>query len=76
MLSVRNTGDPIPPEALPHLFERFYRADSARARDTGGYGLGLAIAAAIAESHKGKISAASTAAEGTTFTVTLPAEHG
>ena len=76
VLSVRNTGDPIPPEALPHLFERFYRADSARARDTGGYGLGLAIAAAIAESHKGKISAASTAAEGTTFTVTLPAEHG
>ena len=76
VLSVRNTGDPIPPEALPHLFERFYRADSARARDTGGYGLGLAIAAAIAESHKGKISAASTAAEGTTFTVTLPTEHG
>lgn len=76
VLSIRNTGDPIPPEALPHLFERFYRADSARARDTGGYGLGLAIAAAIAESHKGKISAASTAAEGTTFTVTLPAEHG
>ena len=76
VLSVRNTGDPIPPEALPHLFERFYRADSARARGTGGYGLGLAIAAAIAESHKGKISAASTAAEGTTFTVTLPAEHG
>ena len=75
VLSVRNTGDPIPPEALPHLFERFYRADSARARDTGGYGLGLAIAAAIAESHKGKISAASTAAEGTTFTVTLPTEH-
>jgi two-component system, OmpR family, sensor histidine kinase CiaH len=75
VLSVRNTGDPIPPEALPHLFERFYRADSARARDTGGYGLGLAIAAAIAEGHKGKISAASTAAEGTTFTVTLPTEH-
>lgn len=75
VLTVRNTGDPIPPEALPHLFERFYRLDSARARETGGYGLGLAIAASVAESHKGKISVTSTAAEGTAFTVTLPAVH-
>ena len=72
VLTVRNTGDPIPPEALPHLFERFYRLDSARARDTGGYGLGLAIAASVAERHRGKISVTSTAAEGTAFTVSLP----
>ena len=75
VLTVRNTGDPIPPEALPHLFERFYRLDSARARETGGYGLGLAIASSVAERHKGKISVTSTAAEGTVFTVSLPAEH-
>ena len=75
VLTVRNTGDPIPPEALPHLFERFYRLDSARARETGGYGLGLAIASSVAGRHKGKISVTSTAAEGTVFTVSLPAEH-
>lgn len=70
-LSVHNTGDPIPPEHLPHLFERFYRADTARDRSQGGHGLGLAIAKSIAESHRGKISVTSTAA-GTTFTVLLP----
>ena len=75
VLTVHNTGEPIPPEALPHLFERFYRQDSARARETGGYGLGLAIAASVVERHRGKISVTSTAAEGTTFTVSLPTEH-
>ena len=76
ILLVRNTGNGIPAEDQKHIFERFYRSEASRNRKYGGYGLGLAIAAAIAESHKGKISAASTAAEGTTFTVTLPAEHG
>ena len=76
VLTVHNTGDPIPPEAQPHLFERFYRADAARSRGTGGYGLGLAIAAAIAEGHRGKISVRSEPGEGTAFTVTLPLEHG
>ena len=71
-LAVHNTGEPIPPEHLPHLFERFYRADAARNRSGGGYGLGLAIAHAIAEEHGGNLSVASTQAEGTVFTATLP----
>ena len=74
-LTVANTGDPIPPEVLPHLIERFYRQDSARARDSGGYGLGLAIAASVAERHRGKLSVTSTAQEGTVFTFTMPAGH-
>ena len=71
-LTVHNTGAPIPPEHLPHLFERFYRADAARDRAQGGYGLGLAIAKAIVEHHRGKISVASSAEAGTSFTVLLP----
>lgn len=71
-LTVHNTGPAIPAEHLDHLFERFYRADSARDRSQGGYGLGLSIAKSIAESHGGKISVASTPAEGTTFTVVFP----
>ncbi len=71
-LSVNNQGEPIPPEDLPHVFDRFYRSDKARARETGGFGLGLAIARGIAESHGGKISVASDAQDGTTFTVRIP----
>lgn len=71
-LSVHNTGDPIPPEAQEHLFERFYRADAARARSKGGYGLGLSIAQSIVETHHGKLAVASSAEKGTTFTATLP----
>ena len=71
-LTVRNTGEPIPPEHLPHLFERFYRADAARDRAQGGYGLGLAIAKAITEHHRGKISVTSSSESGTIFTVILP----
>lgn len=72
VLTVHNTGEPIPPEAQAHLFERFYRADAARSRETGGYGLGLSIAAAIVEGHRGKITVHSAPGEGTAFTVTLP----
>ncbi len=71
-LTVHNTGTPIPPDQLPRIFDRFIRADSSRARSQGGYGLGLAIAKTIMEGHKGKITAESSAAEGTTFIVTLP----
>lgn len=71
-LAVNNTGMPIPAESLEHLFERFYRVGSSRARQQGGYGLGLAIAKSITDNHHGKISVKSTAREGTTFTVRLP----
>ena len=70
-LSVTNQGKPIDEEDLPHLFDRFYRSDKARDRETGGFGLGLAIAKGIAESHGGTIAATSSAEEGTRFTVTL-----
>lgn len=70
-LSVNNTGDPIPKETLPHIFERFYRADEARVRTEGGYGLGLSIAKSIVEAHNGKITVESSEQNGTTFTVRL-----
>ena len=72
VLSVHNTGAAIAPQHLPHLFERFYRADEARDRAQGGYGLGLSIAKSVAEAHSGKISVTSTPEAGTTFTVVLP----
>ena len=72
VLSVKNTGPAIPPEHLPHLFERFYRADSSRSREQGGYGLGLAIAQAVTRAHRGDISVVSDSVHGTVFTVTLP----
>ena len=70
LMSVHNSGDPIPEEELPHLFERFYRVD--RARSAGGYGLGLSIAQSIVKAHGGKISVTSSAGAGTTFLVNLP----
>jgi len=74
VVTVTDTGDGIAPEHLPHLGERFYRVDSARARLDGGTGLGLSIARSIAEAHGGTITFASVLGEGTTVTVTLPAE--
>lgn len=71
-LTVHNTGPAIAPEHLPRLFERFYRADAARDRAQGGYGLGLAIAKTIVDAHGGKISVTSTERDGTAFTVVLP----
>lgn len=71
-LSVTNHGAPIDPEDLPHIFDRFYRSDKARARETGGFGLGLAIAKGIVESHGGKISVTSSLEAGTRFVVRLP----
>jgi signal transduction histidine kinase len=73
-IDVHNTGNVIPADDLPHLFDRFYRADKARTRGTGGFGLGLAIAQSIVEAHGGTIGVTSTEADGTTFTVHLPSE--
>ncbi len=75
-LTVHNTGTIIAPEDLPHVFDRFYRADKARTRESGSYGLGLAIARDVAREHGGDIVATSAEGEGTTFTVTLPRKTG
>lgn len=72
--TVADDGDGIAAEHLPHVFERFYRADSARDRRRGGSGIGLAIAKALTEAHDGHIRADSLGpGHGTTFTVTVPA---
>ena len=72
-VSVCDTGVGIPPEDLPHVFERFYRVDKSRSRMQGGAGLGLAIVKSIVEAHSGHIEAQSTVGQGTCFVFTLPA---
>ncbi len=72
MLSVNNSGEPIPAEDLQNIFKRFYRSDSSRQRKNGGYGLGLAIAYEIVQKHGGIIRAMSTEEDGTSFFVELP----
>jgi two-component system, OmpR family, phosphate regulon sensor histidine kinase PhoR len=72
VLQVADTGEGIPASELPRVFERFYRVDKARARQTGGTGLGLAIVRHVAEAHGGTVRVDSELARGTTFTVTLP----
>lgn len=72
-LMISDTGVGIPEDALPHVFERFYRVDKARSRATGGSGLGLAIVRAIVNRNRGEISVNSTVGKGTTFTVSFPA---
>ncbi|MBC8162291.1 MAG: HAMP domain-containing protein [Roseiflexaceae bacterium] len=72
VLSVVDTGTGISPEDLPHIFERFYRADRARSRVRGGAGLGLPIVKWIVEAHGGQVLVESTPGQGSTFTLLLP----
>lgn len=77
-LTVTDTGEGIPAEHLPHVFERFYRADAARDREHGGAGIGLAIAKALVEAQRGSITVTSGGPGGatlTTFTITLPIDR-
>jgi signal transduction histidine kinase len=69
---VADTGIGIASEDLPHVFDRFYRADKARTRAEGGTGLGLAIARWCADAHGGRITVQSHFGQGSVFTVTLP----
>ncbi len=71
-ISVKDTGNGILPEDLPHIFERFYRADKSRNRLTGGAGIGLTITKAIVEAHKGDIRVQSKVGGGTEFIISLP----
>jgi len=71
-VAVTDTGEGIPAEDLPNIFERFYRVDKSRARTTGGTGLGLTIAKRLVEAHGGKIEAHSELGKGSRFAFTLP----
>ena len=72
LLQVSDTGMGIPQEALPHIFERFFRVDKSRSRASGGSGLGLAIVRAIVQRNRGEITVDSVAGEGSVFTVSFP----
>lgn len=72
LITVRDTGIGIPDPDLPQIFDRFYRVDKARTRQTGGFGLGLAIAQQIVLAHRGRINVESHLGKGTTFRVYLP----
>jgi len=72
VVTVSDNGEGIPPEHLPHIFDRFYRGDNARSRANSGSGLGLSICRWIAQAHGGTLTVCSETGRGTTFTLTLP----
>jgi two-component system sensor histidine kinase SenX3 len=74
VLTVADEGIGIPHRDLERIFERFYRVDHARSRDTGGTGLGLAIVRHVVRAHGGEVSVESVEGQGSTFRVTLPLE--
>ena len=71
VVDVRDTGEGIPPDDLPHIFERFYRGEKSRSRSTGGAGLGLAITKGIVEAHGGRLWVQSEVGKGSTFSFSL-----
>ena len=71
-VTVADSGEGLSPEAIPHVFERFYRVDPSRTRSTGGVGLGLTIAKQVVEAHGGSIHAASAPDQGSRFIFDLP----
>jgi signal transduction histidine kinase len=73
ILRVSDTGIGIPSRDLDRIFERFYRVDRARSRETGGTGLGLAIVKHVVENHGGEIEVESELGRGTTFRISFPA---
>jgi two-component system sensor histidine kinase BaeS len=72
VIRIADTGCGIPPESLPHIFERFYRSDESRSRTSGGFGLGLAIAQTAVTRVRGALSVESTVGVGSAFTIRLP----
>jgi signal transduction histidine kinase len=73
LIAVKDSGAGIEKKDLPHIFDRFYRADTARTKQSkGGYGLGLSIAKKIAHNHKGSLKVTSQVGVGTIITVSLP----
>ncbi|OUL22553.1 ATP-binding protein [Nostoc sp. 106C] len=75
VIQVEDNGIGIPSEDLPHIFERFYRVGNVRSRQTGGFGLGLAISQQIIQAHRGQITASSVLGQGSTFEIQLPSDR-
>jgi two-component system OmpR family sensor kinase len=72
VIAIVDHGDGIPPQLREKIFQRFFRADTSRTRDTGGSGLGLAIVAGIVANHEGHVEVVETPGGGATFRVSLP----